>query len=85
MHIFYRYFSDGMCKFGQQCSQAHTNEELDEWRQRFEYRKQKVQKAKECRLHSNTFAEELMERYMSSDNPYTIVSLWLFSFCNIFF
>ena len=71
-----RFYRDGLCRFGDQCTQAHSDEELEEWRKRFEYRRQRLVKAKDSEmLQGSSFAEQLLERWMSAQNPELIVSL----------
>ena len=72
--ILSRYFGEGTCRFGERCSQAHSEAELNEWRERFEFRRQRLQHAKDNDLHSNTYAEQLLERWMNAENPESIVS-----------
>lgn len=69
----HRYFGRGTCRFGDNCSQAHSDEELLEWKERFEYKKQRMQRAKEDNLQSDTYAEQLLQKWMSADNPETVV------------
>ena len=64
----------GSCRFGTRCTQAHSHDELEEWKERFEYKKQRVQKARENDLHANSYAEQLMEKFLSTEQPETVVS-----------
>ncbi|UYV83673.1 HELZ [Cordylochernes scorpioides] len=63
------YSSKGTCTLGQQCSEAHGEEELAEWQERFSYRQMKFQQAKEQRLHGSEYAEQLIESWMQAPNP----------------
>ncbi|XP_064632641.1 probable helicase with zinc finger domain isoform X2 [Lineus longissimus] len=69
-----RYFGDGTCRFGSKCSQAHSDDELTEWKERFEYKRQQLQKAKESELHGNGFADTLMEKWMNAEAPESVMS-----------
>lgn len=64
----------GRCPYGDKCTQAHTEAELEEWRERFNFRKQQLQSAREKQLHGNTFTEQLLERLTNPDGPKTSVS-----------
>ena len=59
---------------GSKCVQAHSDAELHEWRARFEYRQERLQRAKESNLQCNTWAEQLLQEWISADNPDTVVS-----------
>ena len=71
----YRYFGEGTCRFGSRCSQAHSEEELDEWKERFEQKKERLTLAKEGDAQSNNYAEQLMKTWMNADNPESVVSI----------
>lgn len=53
-----------MCKYGAQCVEAHGVEELTEWKERFEYRRMKLQRASENKLYGKSYTEQLLERYV---------------------
>lgn len=52
----------GSCRYGAQCVEAHGTEELAEWRERFEYRRMKLQRACEKELYGKSYTEQLLER-----------------------
>jgi hypothetical protein len=52
----------GSCRYGAQCIEAHGTEELAEWRERFEYRRMKLQRACEKELYGKSYTEQLLER-----------------------
>jgi Zinc finger C-x8-C-x5-C-x3-H type (and similar). len=52
----------GSCRYGAQCIEAHGSEELAEWRERFEYRRMKLQRACEKELYGKSYTEQLLER-----------------------
>lgn len=64
-----RYFADGSCPFGEVCTQAHSNEELAEWKQRFEQQKQQQQSDSEA-----TAAGRLQQRLATANNRESVVS-----------
>ncbi|KFM82919.1 putative helicase with zinc finger, partial [Stegodyphus mimosarum] len=68
------YSATGKCRFGQQCCDAHGEEELTEWRERFDYRQMKLQRAKECRLQGRNYTEQLLEKWLTSSNPNMIMT-----------
>lgn len=45
------WLESGSCRYGAQCIEAHGEEELNEWRERFEYRKMKLKKAYDKELY----------------------------------
>ncbi|KAK3583585.1 hypothetical protein CHS0354_039403 [Potamilus streckersoni] len=64
----------GRCPFGEKCTQAHSQEELEEWRERFQYRRQQLQKAREKHLTGSTFIEQLLEKLMTTENVNNVVA-----------
>ncbi|XP_059471957.1 probable helicase with zinc finger domain isoform X2 [Neocloeon triangulifer] len=56
----------GTCRYGVQCVEAHGQDELDEWRCRFEERK--------ARLATSTYTEGLLEKWNSSDEKSEVIS-----------
>lgn len=45
------FLDTGTCRYGNQCIEAHGEEELNEWKERFEYRKMKLKKAYDKELY----------------------------------
>ncbi|KAK7502369.1 hypothetical protein BaRGS_00006322, partial [Batillaria attramentaria] len=64
-----RYLATSRCPFGDKCTQAHSEGELEEWKERFTFRKQQLQEARDHQLHGNTFTEQLLERLTNPDGP----------------
>lgn len=54
-----------MCHYGHQCVEAHGNEELQEWKERFEYRKMRLQRACEKELYGKSYTEQLLDKLVS--------------------
>ena len=54
------------------CKYAHSQEELDEWRERYEWREMKRTLAKEQNMFS--YMDDLLEQYNSADSQSTVVS-----------
>lgn len=63
------------CTFGDKCTQAHSKDELQEWKERFKFRKQQIKRARDKHLHGNTYAEQLMEKLVNAENSKSVVSM----------
>lgn len=61
------------CHLGEKCTQAHSSEELEEWKDRFKYKKEQMKIAREKHLHGTTYAEQLMEKLVNMDNPKSLM------------
>ncbi|KAB0792538.1 hypothetical protein PPYR_14497 [Photinus pyralis] len=61
------------CRFGVQCVEAHGLEELSEWKERYKYRKMKLQRAYEKELFGKSYTEQLLEKYLQTSNPQQIM------------
>ncbi|XP_052069643.1 probable helicase with zinc finger domain [Mytilus californianus] len=61
------------CHLGEKCTQAHSTEELEEWKERFKYKKEQMKIAREKHLHGTTYAEQLMEKLVNMDNPKSLM------------
>lgn len=59
----------GVCRYGAQCVEAHGPEELAEWKERFEYRRMKLQRACEKELYGKSYTEQLLERWVQAPSP----------------
>lgn len=59
---------NGTCHYGNQCVEAHGQDELLEWQERFEYRKMRMQRACEKELFGKSFTEQLLEKWVSNGN-----------------
>lgn len=44
-------------------------EELNEWKERFEYRKKKLQRARDKELYGKSYTEQLLERWVQAPSP----------------
>ena len=62
-----------ICSFGSQCVDAHSAEELKEWKERFEYRQKKIQRA--AKLYGKSFTDQLLDKLASSNNPEKVNNL----------
>lgn len=63
------FMETGVCHFGGQCIEAHGAEELSEWKQRFEYRRMRVERAREIELYGKSYTERLLEKWVSAAAP----------------
>ena len=70
-----RFFGEGTCSFGDNCSHAHSEAELDEWRKRFEQHKEHLQLAHKTDISCNKFASQLLEKRLTASNSEQVVSL----------
>jgi hypothetical protein len=64
---------NGICFYGNQCVEAHGEEELIEWKERFEYRKIKLQKARDKELYGKSYTEQLLEKWTQASSPEKIM------------
>ena len=69
-----RYFGESTCRFGERCSQAHSDSELMEWKARFNYKKDRLQQAKDNDLQSNSYADKLLKRWVNAESRESVVS-----------
>ena len=75
----HRFTENARCPFADKCTHAHSVEELEEWKERFKFKRHQLQLAKEKHLHGNTYPEQLMEKLMTTEYPKSVVSYrgWL--------
>ncbi|XP_063608279.1 probable helicase with zinc finger domain isoform X2 [Penaeus indicus] len=62
------------CRLGDQCVGAHSDAELLEWQERFEYRAMKLERAREKQLHGATYADQLLERLSQAQHQDALIS-----------
>lgn len=63
------FVDNNVCHYGTQCVEAHGPDELAEWKQRFEYRRMRLQKAREKELYGKSYTEALLEKWVSAPSP----------------
>ncbi|XP_058833823.1 probable helicase with zinc finger domain [Topomyia yanbarensis] len=63
------YLDNQTCHYGNQCVEAHGIDELNEWKERFEYRKKKLQRARDKELYGKSYTEQLLERWVQAPSP----------------
>jgi hypothetical protein len=77
------FFSPGFCRFGSQCVDAHSAEELREWKDRFEFRQKKAHKA--AKMYGKSFADVVLEKLSAAKNKESVRSfLKLYEFTNFY-
>lgn len=77
--ILLRFLEQGICRYGAQCTSAHSQEELAEWQKRYSSRLIKLKQQSETKQLSGSYMETLIEKWMSSLSPEKVVSahgLW---------
>lgn len=62
------------CRMGDQCVEAHSEAELAEWQERFEYRAMKLERAREKQLHGASYADHLLERLSFTQQQDTLIT-----------
>jgi len=61
------------CPYGERCTQAHSEEELAEWKEYFDDWRSRLQSETD-KQSDRQFAEQLLEKWMNAENPETVVS-----------
>lgn len=62
------------CRLADQCVGAHSDAELLEWQERFEYRAMKLERAREKQLHGASYADQLLERLSQAQHQDALLS-----------
>jgi hypothetical protein len=68
------FFFPGFCRFGSQCVDAHSAEELREWKDRFEFRQKKAHKA--AKMYGKSFADVVLEKLSAAKNKESVRSIF---------
>ena len=74
----YKICPDEICRLGNRCTNAHSNEELKEWNLRLEYRQKKLLNA--SKICGKTFVENLHEKLSASRRPESVRTTSLLRF-----
>lgn len=61
------------CSYGSSCVEAHGEQELIEWKERFTYRKLKLNIAQKKKLSGKTYCEKIHENLLKSKNPNSLM------------
>ncbi|XP_013382941.1 probable helicase with zinc finger domain [Lingula anatina] len=60
--------TSGTCKYGTRCTHAHSDAELVEWKQRFDYRRHNSTSSGDQVAVKRSYAELLMEKWIRAEN-----------------
>ncbi|XP_059608674.1 probable helicase with zinc finger domain [Phlebotomus argentipes] len=60
---------NSVCHYGNQCVEAHGDDELNEWKERFEYRRMRLQRACEKELYGKSYTEQLLDKWLQAPSP----------------
>uniref|UniRef100_A0A8C6G2W8 Helicase with zinc finger n=1 Tax=Moschus moschiferus TaxID=68415 RepID=A0A8C6G2W8_MOSMO len=69
-----RFLEQGVCRYGAQCTSAHSQEELAEWQKRYASRLIKLKQQNENKQLSGSYMETLIEKWMNSLSPEKVLS-----------
>nr|XP_045015179.1 probable helicase with zinc finger domain isoform X1 [Jaculus jaculus]XP_045015180.1 probable helicase with zinc finger domain isoform X1 [Jaculus jaculus]XP_045015181.1 probable helicase with zinc finger domain isoform X1 [Jaculus jaculus] len=69
-----RFLEQGICRYGAQCTSAHSQEELAEWQKRYASRLIKLKQQNENKQLSGSYMESLIEKWMNSLSPEKVLS-----------
>ena len=68
-----RYLEQGLCRYGAQCTSAHSHEELMEWQKRYASRLIRLKQQQESKHFTENYMETLIEKWMNSLSPEKVV------------
>lgn len=74
IHLRRRYLEQGLCRYGAQCTSAHSQEELMEWQKRYASRLIRLKQQQESKHFTENYMETLIEKWMNSLCPDRVVS-----------
>ncbi|XP_077184514.1 putative helicase with zinc finger domain isoform X2 [Paroedura picta] len=69
-----RFLEQGICRYGAQCTSAHSQEELTEWQKRYACRLIRLKQQKENEQCLGSYMESLIEKWMNSLSPEKVLS-----------
>ncbi|XP_061684668.1 probable helicase with zinc finger domain isoform X2 [Syngnathoides biaculeatus] len=69
-----RYLEQGLCRYGAQCTSAHSQEELMEWQKRYSSRLIRLKQQQESKHFTENYMETLIEKWMNSLSPEKVLS-----------
>ncbi|XP_023676139.1 probable helicase with zinc finger domain isoform X1 [Paramormyrops kingsleyae] len=72
-----RFLEQGLCRYGAQCTSAHSREELAEWQKRYASRLIRLKQQQEGRHFAENYMEALIEKWMNSLSPEKVLSEYL--------
>ncbi|KAJ8264102.1 hypothetical protein GJAV_G00145180 [Gymnothorax javanicus] len=72
-----RFLEQGLCRYGAQCTSAHSQEELTEWQKRYASRLIRLKQQQESKHFTENYMEALIEKWMNSLSPEKVLSDYL--------
>uniref|UniRef100_A0A3P8W3K7 Probable helicase with zinc finger domain n=1 Tax=Cynoglossus semilaevis TaxID=244447 RepID=A0A3P8W3K7_CYNSE len=69
-----RYLEQGLCRYGAQCTSAHSQEELMEWQKRYAGRLIRLKQQQESKHFTENYMETLIEKWMNSLSPEKVLT-----------
>ncbi|XP_051775027.1 LOW QUALITY PROTEIN: probable helicase with zinc finger domain [Erpetoichthys calabaricus] len=72
-----RFLEQGLCRYGAQCTSAHSKEELAEWQKRYASRLIRLKQEQEGKQLTGNYMEMLIEKWMNSLTPERVLSDYL--------
>uniref|UniRef100_A0A3Q3FA03 C3H1-type domain-containing protein n=1 Tax=Labrus bergylta TaxID=56723 RepID=A0A3Q3FA03_9LABR len=72
-----RFLEQGLCRYGAQCTSAHSQEELMEWQKRYASRLIRLKQQQESKHFTENYMETLIEKWMNSLSPEKVLSDYL--------
>uniref|UniRef100_A0A674BRJ8 Probable helicase with zinc finger domain n=1 Tax=Salmo trutta TaxID=8032 RepID=A0A674BRJ8_SALTR len=72
-----RFLEQGLCRYGAQCTSAHSQEELMEWQKRYASRLIRLKQQQESKHFTENYMEALIEKWMNSLSPEKVLSDYL--------
>lgn len=68
-----RFLEQGLCRYGAQCTSAHSQEELTEWQRRYASRLIRLKQQQESKSFTENYMEALIEKWINSLTPDKVV------------
>ncbi|NP_998431.1 probable helicase with zinc finger domain [Danio rerio] len=69
-----RFLEQGLCRYGAQCTSAHSQEELTEWQRRYASRLIRLKQQQEGKHFSENYMEALIEKWINSLTPERVMN-----------
>ncbi|KAA0705294.1 Zinc finger domain [Triplophysa tibetana] len=69
-----RFLEQGLCRYGAQCTSAHSQEELTEWQQRYASRLIRLKQQQDGKHFTENYMEALIEKWINSLTPERVMN-----------
>ncbi|XP_058266742.1 probable helicase with zinc finger domain isoform X2 [Hemibagrus wyckioides] len=69
-----RFLEQGLCRYGAQCTSAHSQEELTEWQQRYASRLIRLKQQQDGKHYTENYTEALIEKWINSLTPEKVLN-----------